>query len=108
MTLVHFHCEVSTNSLDLDNEGGGGINTFRKQRRQYKPRQINIVKKHKDRGTNETLMKITNREVLSYGLHLFTGIGVVVVGFPVDFYSLQRFSQDLSKNKFRNRSKSGS
>lgn len=50
MTLVHFHCEVSTNSLD--------------------------------------------REVLSYGLHLFTGIDVVLVGLPVGFYSLHGFSQD--------------
>lgn len=49
---------------------------------------------------------ITNREVLSYGLHLFTGIDVVLVGLPVGFHSLQRFSQDLDKKQLKNRFKS--
>lgn len=42
---------------------------------------------------------ITNREVLSYGLHLFTSIDVVLVGFPVGFHCLQGFPQDLKEIK---------
>lgn len=44
---------------------------------------------------NVLYMKKTNREVLSYGFHLFTGVSVVLVGFPVSFHSLQRLSQHL-------------
>ncbi len=66
---------------------------------------INILKRQRRR--NKTF-KITNREVLSYRLHLFAGIDVVLMGFPVGFHSLQRFSQDLGQNKFMCRLMSGS
>jgi len=57
------------------------------------------------RGQKHT--KITNREVLPNGFHLLTGVGVVHVGFPVGFDSLQRFSKHLEEHGIRNRLKPG-
>lgn len=45
-----------------------------------------------------TESKNTDREVLTNRLHLLAGIGVILVGFPVGFHSLQRFSQHLLRN----------
>lgn len=39
-----------------------------------------------------------HREVLSDGLHLLTGVRVVLVGFPMGFNYLQRLSQNLREN----------
>lgn len=52
------------------------------------------------RDAETSLVKlITNREVLSYGLHLFTSVDVVLVGLPVGFHCLQGSPQDLEAIK---------
>lgn len=75
-----------------------------KEKIRTNPDRTQLGEKTKTEGQTKHV-RITNREVLSYGFHLFAGIHVVLVVFPVGFHSLQRFSQDLSNNKkkFRNR-----
>lgn len=53
--------------------------------------------RHKKTKDSLYLVK-THREVLSYGLHLLTGVGVVLVGLPVGFNDLQRLSQNLRES----------
>lgn len=45
--------------------------------------------------------KVTYRQVLSYGLHLFTCVDVILVGLPVGLHCLQGFSQHLEKKKIQ-------
>lgn len=141
MTFVHFHCEFSTNSLDLevdrekntsstprentnldrswtrhgwtdttrlkDAETRAEMYCLKLLRVSLRPKQEEVwlsVKVLTNRQTNieciTSLAKlITNREVLSYGLHLFTSIDVILVGLPVGFHCLQGFPQDLGEIK---------
>lgn len=48
------------------------------------------------RGNRQS--RCAHREVLSYGLHLLTGVRVVLVGFPMGFNYLQRLSQNLKES----------
>lgn len=41
---------------------------------------------------------VTYRQVLSYGLHLFTSVDVILVGFPVGLHCQQGFPQHLEKS----------
>lgn len=45
--------------------------------------------------------KVTYRQVLSNGLHLFTSVDVILIGLPVCLHCLQGFSQHLGKIKIQ-------
>lgn len=86
VALVHFHREFSPNSLNLEANKRNTTSEHPKRKR-LKPRH------KKTRGTSDPAR--THGEVLPYGLHLLTGVEVVLVGLPVGFHHLQRLSQDL-------------
>lgn len=48
----------------------------------------------------ELVVGFTNSEILSYGLHLFAGIQVILISLPVSLHSRHRLSQHLKpKNR---------
>lgn len=68
--------------------------------------KCNLKKKVLDIDEHANLQKSANFlaktgtycQVLSYGLHLFASIDVLLVGFPMGFHCLQGFSQHLQKS----------
>lgn len=101
VALVHFHREFSPNSLNLENNANNkhpmSSGTHQNSQTGFGCEETKSKPRHKKTNVSSDPVK-THGKVLSYGLHLLTGVGVVLVGLPVGFNHLQRLFQNLREN----------